>query len=104
MTNDTGPTNLDPKTYRMISDLGYEIWVGAVIVGAVLVWATSAVAFRTAVLPRWFAWLGIVAGVILLLAVVFVPAFVYWGWILVTGVLLSWWPAKVASSPAVEPA
>jgi hypothetical protein len=104
MTNDTSPANLDPKTYRMIGDLGYEIWVGAVILGTVLVWATSAVAFRTGVLPKWFAWVGILVGVILLFAVVFLPAFVYWGWIVVAGALLSWWPAKTASSPAAEPA
>jgi hypothetical protein len=100
MTNDTNPGNLDPKTYRMIGDLGYEVWVAAVLVGAVLVWATSAVALRTGVLPRWFGWLGVVVGVILLFAILFIPAFVYWGWILVAAALLTWWPAKVASSLA----
>jgi Domain of unknown function (DUF4386) len=103
MTNDTGPANLDPKTYRMIGDLGYEIWVAAVIVGAVLVWATSALAVRTAVLPRWFGWLGLLVGLILLFAVVFLPAFVYAGWIVLAAALLTWLPAR-AASPAVPQA
>jgi hypothetical protein len=69
MVNDTSPSNLDPKTFRMIGDLGYEIWVAAVLLGAVVVWSASAVAFRTGVLPRWFAWVGVLVGVILLFAV-----------------------------------
>jgi hypothetical protein len=103
MTNDTGPANLDPKTYRMIGDLGYEIWVAAVIVGAVLVWATSALALRTDVLPRWFGWLGLLVGLILLFAIVFVPAFVYAGWIVLAAALLTWLPTR-AASPAVPQA
>jgi hypothetical protein len=103
MTNDTSPANLDPKTYRMIGDLGYEIWVAAVIVGAVLVWATSALALRTAVLPRWFGWLGLLVGLILLFAIVFLPAFVYAGWIVLAAALLTWLPAR-AASPAVPQA
>ena len=103
MTNDTSPANLDPKTYRMIGDLGYEIWVAAVIVGAVLVWATSTLALRTAVLPRWFGWLGLLVGLILLFAVVFLPAFVYAGWIVLAAALLTWLPAR-AASPAVPQA
>ncbi|HYY02714.1 MAG TPA: hypothetical protein VE736_02410, partial [Gaiellaceae bacterium] len=52
--------------------------------------ATAALALRTAVLPRWFAWISIVAGFVLLFAVVFIPVFVYWGWVVVAGVLLAW--------------
>jgi hypothetical protein len=102
MTNDTSPGNLDPKTYRMIGDLGYEVWVAAVIIGAVLVWATSALALRTDVLPRWFGWLGLVVGLILLFAILFLPAFVYAGWILLAGALLTWAPARAASSAAPQ--
>jgi hypothetical protein len=103
MTNDTSPGTLDPKTYRMIGDLGYEVWIAAVVVGAVVVLATSALTLRTGVLPRWFGWLGLLVGVILLLALFFVPAFVYWGWIVVAAALLTWLPARVAS-PAVPQA
>jgi hypothetical protein len=74
--------------YAFSSDAGYLLWVGAVVLGALVVWATSAVAFRTGLLPRWFAWVGVVVGVICLFAVFFVPAFVYWAWILVASLLL----------------
>ena len=88
--NDTGKSHLDANTYRIVSDLGYQVWVGAVVVAALLVWATSAVALRTALLPKWFAWLGILAGVLQLFALFFIPAFIFWGWVLVASVLLFW--------------
>ncbi len=74
--------------YAFSSDAGYLLWVGAVVLGALVVWATSAVALRTGLLPRWFAWVGVVVGVICLFAIFFVPAFVYWAWILVASILL----------------
>jgi hypothetical protein len=87
--NDTGKFQLDPNTFRLVSDTGYEFWVGAVIAGALVVWVTSAVALRTGLLPRWFGWLGIVVGIIQLFAIVFVPVFVYWGWLLLVSALLT---------------
>lgn len=74
--------------YAFSSDAGYFLWVGAVVLGALVVWATSAVAFRTGLLPRWFAWVGVLVGVICLFAIFFFPAFVYWAWILVASILL----------------
>ena len=74
--------------YAFSSDAGYLLWVGAVVLGALVVWATSAVALRTGLLPRWFAWVGVVVGVICLFAIFFIPAFVYWAWILVASILL----------------
>ena len=87
--NDTSKFQLDPNTFRLVNDTAYEFWVAAVIVGAVAVWATSAVVLRTGLLPRWFGWLGILVGVIQLFAIVFVPVFVYWGWLLLASALLT---------------
>jgi hypothetical protein len=101
--NDTGKFHLDPNTFRLLNDTGYELWVSAVVVGALVVWASSAVALRTGFLPRWFGWLGILVGIIQLFAIFFIPAFVYWGWILVTAVLLVWRPAGWRGA-AVRPA
>ncbi len=86
--NDTGKFRLDPNTYRLVNDLGYTVWVGAVVVAALLVWATSAVALRSGLLPKWFAWLGVLAGILQLFAVFFIPAFIYWGWIVITSLPL----------------
>ncbi len=83
-----------------MNDVGYEFWVSAVIVGALVVWATSIGALRTGLLPKWFAWLGVLVGIIQLFAVFFVPVFVYWGWILVAAVLLWWRPAASRATAA----
>jgi hypothetical protein len=53
---------------------------------------------RTDVLPRWFGWLGLLVGLILLFAVFFLPAFVYAGWIVLASGLLTWLPARAAST------
>src|SRR5262245_28686728 len=45
---------VDPNTYRLLSVASYFTWVIALFVSSVVVWATSAVALRTRVLPRWY--------------------------------------------------
>lgn len=99
LANDTRVADLTPTAFRIFNDFGYEVWVAATVVGAIVLWSTAAVALRTVVLPRWFAWISIVAGVILLFAVVFIPVFVYWGWIVVAAALLAWRGRAVAELP-----
>lgn len=79
---------LDPNTFRLLSVASYATWVAALFVSSVLVWATSAVALRTRVLPRWYALGGIVVGVVQLFGLFFFPFFALWLWIAVTSVLL----------------
>jgi hypothetical protein len=62
-------------------------------------WATAGVIFRTGFLPRWFGWASVVAGVFCLGAVLFVPVFVYWLWIVIVSILLAR-TAEVAEAPA----
>jgi Domain of unknown function (DUF4386) len=99
VAEDTDKFNLDANTFRILNDLGYELWVGGVVVAALVVWATSTVALRTKALPRWFGWLGILVGIILLFAVFFFPVFVYWAWILVAAILLAWRPTTMTAQP-----
>ncbi len=91
---------LDPNTYRLLADTAYFAWVAALIVSAVVVWATSALALRTGVLPRWYGLLGILAGVVQLFGLFLFPFLVWWLWIVLTAVLLvtrrSLVPARVA--------
>jgi hypothetical protein len=75
-------------TYRVANDAGYAFWVAAVGLGALVVGATSIIAFRNRSLPRWFVWAGFVVAVLCLLGVFFIPAFVYWAWIVVLAILL----------------
>ena len=97
--NDTEKFRLDPNTFRLLTDLGYAIWIGAVIVAALLVWATSAIALRSGLLPKWFAWLGVLAGILQLFAIFFIPVFIFWGWILITSLFLAFRRAPAATAP-----
>ena len=86
--NESSAFRLDPNTFRMLADTAYFAWVAAVVVSSLVVWGTSAVALRTGLLPRWYARLGIPAGVIQLFGFFFFPFFVWWLWLIVTSVLL----------------
>jgi hypothetical protein len=99
--NDTGKFTLDPDTFRILNDLGYLVWIGGVIVAALLVWATSAIALRSGLLPRWFAWLAVLAGILQLFAIFFIPVFIFWGWIVLVALFLTF--RRTAAAP-VTPA
>jgi len=86
--NESSAFRVDPNTFRMLADTAYFAWVAAAIISSVVVWATSAVALRTSVLPRWHARFGILAGVVQLFGFFFFPFFVWWLWIIVTSILL----------------
>ena len=101
--NETSSFRLDPNTFRLFADTAYFAWVAAVVVSSLVVWGTSAVALRTNLLPRWYAWLGVPAGVIQLFGFFFFPFFVWWLWLVVTSVLLvARHSARVA--PVAQPA
>jgi hypothetical protein len=87
----------------VLNDMGYQCWVVGAVIGAIVVWATSAVALRTGLLPRWFGWLGILVGVVQLFALFFFPILLFWLWILVTGALLTWRNPVVTTSPLPAP-
>lgn len=91
---------VEPNIFRLLSVISYFTWVAALFVGSVLVWATSAVALRTQVLPRWYAVFGIVVGIVQLFGLLFFPFVAWWLWIVVTAVLLV---ARRAVAPAAVP-
>jgi hypothetical protein len=98
--NESSAFRLDPNTFRLLADTAYFAWVAAVVVSAVVVWATSAVALRTGVLPRWYGQIGIVAGVVQLFGFFFFPFFVWWLWIVTTSILLIRRPGPAAARVA----
>jgi hypothetical protein len=75
---------LDPNTYRFVNDTGSVFFITGVMAGVLMVVATSLIALRTGVFPRWFAWIGFLVAATLVVAFFFVPVFILWGWILVT--------------------
>jgi hypothetical protein len=94
-TTESRAFHLDANTFRLLADTAYYAWVAAVVVSSVVVWATSAVALRTGVLPRWYGHTGILAGVVQLFGFFFFPFFVWWLWLIVTSVLLVARPTPV---------
>ena len=90
VAGDTDASDVVPGTFRMLNDAGYACWVTGTVIGAITVWATSAVAIRTGVLPRWFGWVGVAVGIAQLGAIFFLPIFLFWAWIVVAGALLTW--------------
>lgn len=101
--NESSTFRLDPNTFRLLADTAYFAWVAAIVVSSVVVWATSAVAVRTSILPRWYARLGILVGIVQLFGFFFFPFFAWWLWIIVTSILLIKQP-NPAPAPVSQPA
>lgn len=91
----TSAVDVLPSTFRMLQNAGFLSWVVAAAIGSVMVWAASALVLRGALMPRWFGWFGILAGLLQLLGFFFFPLFVFWLWVLIASVLLT------ISAPAV---
>ena len=79
---------LNPNTYRFVNDTGYVFFITGVMAAVLMVVATSLIALQTGVFPRWFAWIGFLVALTLLLAFFFVPVFILWGWILVVSAFM----------------
>jgi hypothetical protein len=101
MADDSGAATLSMTAYRIYNDLGYACWVMAGMLSALVVWSAAAVALRTSVLPRWFGWVSIVAGVLLLASFMFIPALLYWVWLVVASALLQWRKAPLTAPSGV---
>ena len=86
---ETSSADVLPSTFRVLQNMGYMTLVAGTIIGAIAVWSTSAIALRRGVFPRWFAWAGVLVGVVQLGAVFFFPILLYCVWILVASVLLT---------------
>jgi hypothetical protein len=102
-TSNTSKFRIDPNTFRLFADTAYASWVAGVIVSALVVWGTSAVALRTGLLPRWYARVGVLVGIVQLFAFLFFPFFVWLLWIVATSILLVRRP-NPATAPVAQPA
>ena len=85
---ETSKFQIDPNTYRLLANAAYLTWVAALMIGTLVIWTTSAHAFRTHAFPRWYAWLGILAGATQLAAFFIFPFLAWWIWIVLTSILL----------------
>ena len=78
----------DPSTANSLANAGFMLLVCSTMAGGLLVLATSIVAGRTGLLPRWLALAGFVVAPVLLLAIFFLPLFVWLAWVLAVSVVL----------------
>jgi len=75
---------------RFLPQAGFgAILLGGMFGAIALIDAASIVIYRTAVLPRWLAWLGFVCTVVLLFGVVFLPMIALPIWLVATSIALS---------------
>jgi hypothetical protein len=86
---------VNPSAVNIVGNAGYAMFVCSIIVAALLVLATSIVALRTLVFPRWLSLAGFVVAPLLLLAIFFVPVFLWLAWILAVSVVLILRTARV---------
>ena len=84
---------LDPGAADALNTAAYFLMTGGVMVASLLVLATSLVALRTGVVPRWLAWVGLVVAPITFFAPLFFPVLVFLAWVLVLSAVLLMRPA-----------
>ncbi len=97
----------DANTANMIANTGYAMFVAALVTAALFVAVVSSIALRTALLPRWLAWLGLPVAVVMLFSIFFFPLFVFLAWVLVVSIVMllaAWRPARPAQSPRANAA
>jgi hypothetical protein len=94
---------LDPNTHRLISNIGYGLFVSALTISFVLILVTSILAVRAGALPRWLGWLGFPIAVFMLVSIIFLPFFGFLGWVGLTSIALTWLPAGARVEPANVP-
>jgi hypothetical protein len=79
----------NPDVVRVPLQLGsFVLLLGGGFAGILLVLTTSVLAFRTGVLPRWLAWLGIPVAIALLVDVGYMNILPFVGWVLVASIVL----------------
>lgn len=75
-------------TRATIPHIGYSLLIFSTLAAAVFIAATSAAARATAMLPGWVAWVGFIAGGLLLFGIFFMPIVALPVWVLAVGVSL----------------
>jgi Domain of unknown function (DUF4386) len=79
----------DPDVVRLLPATGRLLLVlGAGFAGLLVVLSTSVAIFRTGVFPRWLAWLGIVAAIVLLFDVIYLTIFPFWTWVFIASIVM----------------
>jgi hypothetical protein len=79
----------NPDLVRVLPATGRLLLLqGGGFAGLLVLLATSAAIFRTAVYPRWLGWLAIAAATILVADVIYLTIFPFWTWVLIASVAM----------------
>ena len=93
----------DPDIVRVLPQLGsLLLLLGGGFAGILVLLATSALIFRTRVLPRWLAWLGIPVAIALVVDVTYMNILPFVGWVLVASIALLMRQEATATAAASE--
>jgi hypothetical protein len=81
---------VEPGAFRLLDALFFGLLMHEGVAGAVLVAASSVVALRTGVLPRWLGWAGVAVAVLAFFSVVIwgLGLFALLAWVLAVSVLI----------------
>lgn len=95
----------DPDLVRVLPPMGrLLLLLGCGFAGLLFLLAVSGVSFQTGVLPRWLAWLGIVAAVVLLFDVIYLNITPFWAWVLIASIVMLMRREETATTAAPTPA
>jgi Domain of unknown function (DUF4386) len=84
-----GATVSDPDFVKVLPQMAWMILLlGAGFAGLLLMLTTSILSLQTGVLPRWLAWLGIVAAIALLFDVIYINIVPLLIWVLAASIVL----------------
>ena len=79
---------LDPGAADALDTASYFLMTGGIMVASLLVLATSLLALRARILPKWLAGAGLVVAPITFFAPLFFPTLVFLAWVAVVSVVL----------------
>src|SRR5262249_16190499 len=79
----------NPDLVRVLPAMGRLLLLhGGGFAGLMVLVAASIAILKHGIFPRWLGWLGIAAAVVLLVHVVYVTIFPFWGWVLVASFVM----------------
>jgi len=79
---------VDPNLARFAVSTGYLFLIGSVFINCVLIAATSVLALRTDVFPRWLGWVGLAAIVLAIAESFLLPVFAVPIWVIVVSIVM----------------
>jgi hypothetical protein len=76
----------DPNTADFMQDLGYGLFVAALILASLLLLSVYLIGYRSRFVPLWVCWISVPAAIALLFF--FFPVFVFLAWVLIVSVVM----------------